>query len=1316
MPARLDYYAHIPPPENYVPRPELLTELRSAILADTHAVALTSAVRARPYALHGMGGIGKTVAARALCDDDVVQAAFPDGILWATVGQSPDLGAQLRDWVERLGGFVTHPAPTLNSLKNTLAALLQDRVCLLIADDVWRKQDLEPFRIRGPRCQLLFTTRDAEMARELGASVKPVPLMTVDEAVQLLDEWSAPHLAATPRTLKEQIVERLGRLPLAIRLAGAQLRRQAPMKWLKAFDFRTLRSSRPETVHDNLEATFELSLSFLRPDDRDLYVALAVFPPDEPIHPAGIAQLWRALSNLMAHDSEALLDDLASCALLERASDSAAQTVSLHDLLVDFITVRLGAKAPALHQALLDAYRLSTEDGRWSTLPNDGYVHAHLTYHMEHAGRIDDIHALLREETPAGRHAWFEVQDRLGQGAALLVDVDRAWRLAEGTRSMPLQVRYALLWASVHSLAANIPLVLLTDLVRLDYWPLDQALAYARQTAPVARVPALVAFARMVKGELATKLLEEGLAVAMQIGDMQERSEAVARMAGALVEHGRLDEAAAIARRIEDPERRATALRAVALRLQGNLRATLLTEAAASARVIEDHAARVEALRAVARAMADLSHFDMAQALVDEIEDVTYRSRTRGVVAAALAKQGRLDEALAMAPVIENSSSRGQLLRIVVETLAGQGRVDEALATARQIDDVWHRAWALGIVAARLEDERGPVVLDEALTVAGQLTDIGERAEVLERVTEVAAEQGHVDDALSIARTIDDSWSRARALQAIAGQSEGEQFLALLNEALTAARTIEEVRLRDTALPAIVGALANQGRLNEALAAAREIEDALTRTRALAAVTRRLDHERQVSVVEEALAATRTLEDAEPRVEALRALAACLHGASQAELLDEAVAVTRRVHDAPWRVTVLTAAAEHLPSERSAGVLSDALNVAQFIGNARRRDKALSEVAAGLVAQGMIAEALNAASHIVDGWHRAEVVGGVAQALASKGQLDEALTLARTIEESWLHAKALSVVAGVLARHGRLDEAQAVARSIDEDWPRHEALAALALALAEHDRLDEALTVAHEIGDARSRSAALQSIAQSVGSEQRPEVLDQAVAAARRVEAPWSRARALAAIVSCLGGEQGAMVLDEAMVVAREIEDASARAVALRAVAEVSTSERAAALLDEALAAVHSIREVWSRGPALRALAAALAERRQLDQALSVAGEIESPQYRAETLAVVAHWLPAERRTAVLDEAVTTACEIEDRSSRAGALRVVASVLVENRHLDVLPTTLHRLASRTRADLLSDLTALMPAVAVLAGPAELVEITRAIVDVGRWWP
>jgi hypothetical protein len=59
-----------PVPDNFIPRPEELDKLRQAVIGDqnTGLVALT--------ALQGMGGIGKTELARALCHDEDVQNYF----------------------------------------------------------------------------------------------------------------------------------------------------------------------------------------------------------------------------------------------------------------------------------------------------------------------------------------------------------------------------------------------------------------------------------------------------------------------------------------------------------------------------------------------------------------------------------------------------------------------------------------------------------------------------------------------------------------------------------------------------------------------------------------------------------------------------------------------------------------------------------------------------------------------------------------------------------------------------------------------------------------------------------------------------------------------------------------------------------------------------------------------------------------------------------------------------------------------------------------------------------------------------------------
>ena len=76
---------------NYLERPEALRALRDVLFAEDHRqpIALT--------ALAGMGGIGKTVLAKALTDDEVVQRAFPDGIVWLTAGKE-----RKRDFIEEM--------------------------------------------------------------------------------------------------------------------------------------------------------------------------------------------------------------------------------------------------------------------------------------------------------------------------------------------------------------------------------------------------------------------------------------------------------------------------------------------------------------------------------------------------------------------------------------------------------------------------------------------------------------------------------------------------------------------------------------------------------------------------------------------------------------------------------------------------------------------------------------------------------------------------------------------------------------------------------------------------------------------------------------------------------------------------------------------------------------------------------------------------------------------------------------------------------------------------------------------------------------
>ncbi len=84
-------------PPHYLPRSEDLAPLKSALLAST-----SEKVRGI-VGVQGMGGIGKSVLAAAICRDREVRDAFADGIVWITIGQLPNIRLLQLEFARELG-------------------------------------------------------------------------------------------------------------------------------------------------------------------------------------------------------------------------------------------------------------------------------------------------------------------------------------------------------------------------------------------------------------------------------------------------------------------------------------------------------------------------------------------------------------------------------------------------------------------------------------------------------------------------------------------------------------------------------------------------------------------------------------------------------------------------------------------------------------------------------------------------------------------------------------------------------------------------------------------------------------------------------------------------------------------------------------------------------------------------------------------------------------------------------------------------------------------------------------------------------------
>jgi len=463
-------------PGDFVPRPAEFNTLRDAILSKDHdaSVAITTALR-------GAGGFGKTVLARALCHE--LRDEFPDGVLWVTLGEKPDvIGGALK-----LYRALTGERPAFVDAEDAAQSLteaLGEKRCLLVIDDVWKVAHLRPFMRGGPQCKRLITTRNRDT---LPPDVVPVDVdaMRANEAVALLgtgftlDQKDAESLRA--------LAARLGEWPLLLSLVNGAMRvcvnqgqsLEDTLAWVnRALDKRglTFFDARDAEVRDQaVSLTLGVSLNLLAEDEQARYEELAVLPEDLDIPLAAIEVLWGSTGGLDDLDVKALCQRLANHSLVQHV-DLDKRMLRLHDVVRTYLIDQC-ANLPTLHARLLDAYAAQCE-GSWSTGPDDDYFFLYLPHHLTHAGRSDDVRALVLD------FDWMWAKLQATDINALLADYDLALsNKSPAGEDRALQLVQEALRLSAHVLANDpdqLPGQLIGRLIPFGYEALDDLNAQAR--------------------------------------------------------------------------------------------------------------------------------------------------------------------------------------------------------------------------------------------------------------------------------------------------------------------------------------------------------------------------------------------------------------------------------------------------------------------------------------------------------------------------------------------------------------------------------------------------------------------------------------------------------------------------------------------------------------------------------------------------------------------------------------------------------------------------------------------------------------------
>jgi tetratricopeptide (TPR) repeat protein len=214
------FLAPPPPPDpSLVGRTDLLNRLKDLLASHESA------------GLDGLPGSGKTAIAVDLANDrDLFPSVFPDGVLWAGLGRHPIQLERLAAW----GRSLALPAPgqpkpsTLKEWEELLHAVIGDRRMLLVVDDAWESTIALAFRLGGPNCGHLLTTRKFEVAEAFAGPSGEfgVRELTDEQAIELISRL-APDAVQEQRGATQELIHQVGGLPLALNLLGRYLESQA---------------------------------------------------------------------------------------------------------------------------------------------------------------------------------------------------------------------------------------------------------------------------------------------------------------------------------------------------------------------------------------------------------------------------------------------------------------------------------------------------------------------------------------------------------------------------------------------------------------------------------------------------------------------------------------------------------------------------------------------------------------------------------------------------------------------------------------------------------------------------------------------------------------------------------------------------------------------------------------------------------------------------------------------------------------------------------------------------------------------------------